>query len=94
MPAALKSFVPEFCLAMANLTAFINGVFELARNCLAAKTLAAGSGVIARISLPMMAAEAPVAIAMAEPVTAAYICQFAALRLNASRRTDGRRVAK
>src|SRR5580692_11931446 len=35
-----------------------------------------------------------VTIAMAEPVTAAYICQFPALRFRASVRDDERRVAK
>jgi hypothetical protein len=46
-------------------------VLELARCCLAAKTLAMGSPVTSRMPLPMMDAEALVTIAMAEPVTAA-----------------------
>jgi hypothetical protein len=42
----------------------------------------------------MIAAEAPVTIAMAEPVTAAYTCQFPALLFSAVRGDDERRVAK
>ena len=49
---------------------------------------------MSRVPLPMMAAEAPVSIAMAEPVTAAYLCQFPALRFSASRREEERSVAK
>ena len=67
---------------------------ELAKLCLAARTLATGSPVISRMLLLMMAAEALVTIAMAEPVTAAYSCQFPALRFSASFRDDERRVAK
>jgi hypothetical protein len=57
---------------MANLTALVNGMFfELARCCLAAKTLAMGSARLSRMPLPIIDAEALVAIAMADPVTAA-----------------------
>jgi hypothetical protein len=72
MPAPLKNLAPESRLAMANLTAFLIGMFlELARCCLAAKTLATGSALLSRMPLPIIDAEALVAIAMAEPVTAA-----------------------
>ncbi|MGA2741925.1 MAG: hypothetical protein ABSG65_31355 [Bryobacteraceae bacterium] len=57
---------------MANLTAFVNGAFlELAKYRLAAKTLAMDSTVRSRMLFPIIEAEALVAMAMAEPVTAA-----------------------
>jgi len=40
---------------------------------------------MSRMPLPIMAVEAPVIIAMAEPVTAAYLCQFPALRFKERR---------
>jgi hypothetical protein len=71
-PAPLKNFTPASCLAMANRTACINGMLlELAKVCLAARTLAARSAVMSRMPLPIIDAEALVTIAMAEPVTAA-----------------------
>src|SRR5580658_1342271 len=93
--AAIENPAPACCLAMANLTALINGAFlELARYCLAAKTLAMDSAALSRTPLPMICAEALVAIAMAEPVTAAYICQFPAVRFSDSLKDDARRVPK
>jgi hypothetical protein len=79
---------------MANLTAFIRGAFLELAKCLADRTLRARSAPMSRIPLPIIAAEAPVSIAMAEPVTAAYICQFPAPRFSASRRDEDRSVAK
>jgi len=55
---------------MANRMAFTDaGSLELAKRCLLDRTLAVGSGAMA--TLPIMEAAAPVAIAMAEPLTAA-----------------------
>jgi hypothetical protein len=47
------------------------GFLELARGCLASRTLATRSTMMSRMPLPIMEAEALVTIAMAEPVTAA-----------------------
>src|SRR5580692_11396951 len=72
MTAALIDNAPGPCLAMANLTALIKGPCRvLARNCLAAKTLAIDSGVMSGAPTPILEAERVVAMAMAEPVTAA-----------------------
>jgi len=50
----------------------ITGLFpELAKRWFVTKTLATGSMLMLRVLLPMRDAEALVAIAMAEPVTAA-----------------------
>jgi hypothetical protein len=52
--------------------AFTTGIFaEFAKCRLVTKTLATGSTLMVRVLLPMMDAETLVAIAMAEPVTAA-----------------------
>jgi hypothetical protein len=62
----------ESCLAMANLTALMDGVFvELAKSRFASRTLAMGSGLVSGTPLPMIDAEAPVSMAMAELLTAA-----------------------
>ncbi len=50
---------------------------------LGGRTLAIRSAVTSRMPLPISDAEALVTIAIAEPVTAAYSCQFPALRFNA-----------
>src|SRR5579863_311983 len=84
----------EPCFAIANLTAFNTGGFLELASTLAARIFAIGSAVTSRILLPIMDAETPVTIAMAEPVTAAYICQFPALRFSTSLREDERSVAK
>ena len=68
--ATLRNLRPASCLAMANRMAFTDaGSLELAKRCLLDRTLAEGSGAMA--TLPIMEAAAPVAIAMAEPLTAA-----------------------
>jgi hypothetical protein len=76
---------------MAIRTARLN---ELDRCCLAATTLAMASTAKSRTPVPIMAAEAPVTIAIAEPETAAYICQRPAPRLIASRSDGDRNAAK
>jgi hypothetical protein len=47
------------------------GSLEPARSCLAILALAMGSGWMFRMPLPIIDAEAPVAMAMADPLTAA-----------------------
>jgi len=72
--------------AIATLAAFSQGGFPELTTCfLVARTLAVRSAVMSRMPLPIMAVEAPVIIAMAEPVTAAYLCQFPALRFKERR---------
>jgi hypothetical protein len=67
--APLKNFGPR--MAAANMALFRNGgPLELAGCCLTTLTLATGSRVH-RTPLPIMDAEAPVAMAIAEPLTAA-----------------------
>jgi hypothetical protein len=76
-------------------------LFALAR-CWANSTLALGSVATSRSPLPITDTDALVAIAIAEPVTAAYFCQFPAVRFSASRveepredpREEPRTVAK
>ena len=60
---------------------FFNGVFlELAR-CLASLTLATGSAVTSRMPVPMIEADAPVTIAIAEPADRRIDLPVPALRL-------------
>src|ERR1700726_313331 len=76
--APLKSLCPRE--SAVNITLSRNGgPLELAGCLLKTLTLAMGSRVH-RTPLPIMDADAPVAMAMAEPLTAAYICQFPTLR--------------
>ena len=49
----------------------IGGFFELAKSCLALSALSVGSPAASGAPLPIMAADALVNIAMAEPVTVA-----------------------
>jgi hypothetical protein len=94
-PAALKTPCRDCCRAIASMTSFMNGAFlEPPTCCLASLTLATRSAIMSRIPLPIIAADALVTIAMAEPVTAAYICQFPAPRFSASLKEDERIVAK
>jgi hypothetical protein len=68
--ATPRNLRPASCLAMAKRMAFTEaGSLELARRCLLDLALAVGSGAMA--TLPTMEAAAPVAIAMADPLTAA-----------------------
>jgi hypothetical protein len=67
---------------------------ELAGRGRAAVARANGSSGASKIPAPRIAADAPVAIAIAEPVTAAYNCQLPALRFRTSFKEDARRVAK
>jgi hypothetical protein len=64
-------FIP-FVIIRFIIIRFISGGFpEVASGCLASRTLATRSAIMFRTPLPMIAAEALVTIAMAEPVTAA-----------------------
>src|SRR5580658_10112561 len=74
--AAVIDRRPEPGRAIANRTPFVTrvangGFLELARGCLASRTLATRSAMMSRMPLPIIAADALVTIAMAEPVTAA-----------------------
>src|SRR5581483_537805 len=69
--AALRNRCAASCRANANRTSFRKGgALELPRFCFETRTLAVGSGV-SRTVLAMVAAEAPVTIAIAELPTAA-----------------------
>src|SRR5579863_3447736 len=81
--APFRNLGPAPCLAMASTASLRNGGFPELPACLADRTLAIGSGVTPT-PLLRAAAVAPVAMAMAELLTAAYICQFPMLRLSRS----------